>query len=184
MKLECKFMLFFSRIYLKTSWGFKITEIAFLMAKLFTQRLHCCCGFIWDRVKFLPSSWCGAVFWIQDENSVDHTSIFQLLLNSVYTNSRTFLFFTLLCQQEGWEWAQEAGSGQNENSCSKLAKGILHTRWCHAEQQNGKELAGDWPLLRVWVGHQAVGGGHLRYTSLALFIVLLSLLFPLLFLSY
>lgn len=152
------------------------------MARLFALCLYCCSGFIWGRVKFLPSSWCGAVFWIQDENSVDHTSIFELLLSNVCTNSMTFLFFALLCQQESWEWSQEAGSGQNQDSSSKLAKGIFHTRWCHAKQQNGKELSGGWPLVRVWVGHQAVGGGQLRYASLALFIVLLSLLFPLLFL--
>ena len=45
-------------------------------------------------------------------------------------------------------------------------------------------MAGGWPLVRVWAGHQAVGGGQLGYASLALFIVLSSLLFPLLFLSY
>jgi len=106
------------------------------------------------------------------------------LLSSVYTNSRTFLFFALLCQREGWEWAQEAGRGQNQDSHSKLAKGIFHTRWCRAEQQNGKELAGGWPLVRVWAGQQVVGGGQVGYASLALFIVLSSLLFPLLFLSY
>lgn len=34
---------------------------------------YCCAGFGWDN--FLPSSWCGTVFWICAANSVDNTGM-------------------------------------------------------------------------------------------------------------
>ena len=37
---------------------------------------YSCPSFSWDRVNFLPGSWCHAVFWIWDENSVDNTLVF------------------------------------------------------------------------------------------------------------
>jgi len=38
--------------------------------------LSFCTGFGWDKVKFLHSSFHGAMFWICDENSVDNTGMF------------------------------------------------------------------------------------------------------------
>jgi len=38
--------------------------------------LPICPGIGWDRVNFLSGSWCSAVFWIWDENSVDNILMF------------------------------------------------------------------------------------------------------------
>ena len=42
------------------------------------------------------------MFWTCDENSVDNTGMFALLLSSAYTESRPFLLLTPPHQQEGW----------------------------------------------------------------------------------
>lgn len=53
-------------------------EIKFL-SFLFLQHflVENCPDFIWDRVKFLPSSWYSAVFWIYG-NNVDITNVLVL----------------------------------------------------------------------------------------------------------
>lgn len=50
--------------------------------------------FSWDRVNFLHSSSCGAMFWVCTENSAE-TPTFLLLLSSAYTESRSLLFLKL-----------------------------------------------------------------------------------------
>lgn len=42
-------------------------------------------GFDWDRANFPRLILHGAMFWICDENSVDDTRMFQLLLSSTCT---------------------------------------------------------------------------------------------------
>ena len=71
-----------------------------------------CPGFGWDRVNFFLSTWYSAVFWIQGENNVGNTLMFQLLLSSAYLKPRTFQF-PMLCQQAG---VQEAGREQSRGS--------------------------------------------------------------------
>jgi len=53
-------------------------------------------------VNFLHSSLYGAMFWICDENSVDNTGTFSLLLSSAYTEPRPFLLLTPPHQRVGW----------------------------------------------------------------------------------
>lgn len=58
-----------------------------------------------DGVHFLPSSPYDAVFWICDQNNVDYTEMFWLLLNSACATSRPFLLLTLpLSQGVDWGW--------------------------------------------------------------------------------
>ena len=71
----------------------------------------CCPGFGRDRANFLSSSWCSAVFWIWDENSVDNILIFL----GVARQSRTF---QLLMLPGAWE----TGTGHSWDSGPKLAK--------------------------------------------------------------
>ena len=66
------------------------------------MKLVRCAGFGWGRVNFLHSSWYGAMFWICDENSVDNTGMFSLLLSSAYTESRPFLLLKPPHQRVGW----------------------------------------------------------------------------------
>jgi len=49
--------------------------------------LTVCTGFGLDRINVPQSSWYGAMFSICDENSVDNTGMFQLLLSSACTAS-------------------------------------------------------------------------------------------------
>lgn len=55
--------------------------------------------FVWDRVNFPDSSSYGSIFCICDQNSVDNTWIFSLLLSSAYTALR-FFTHTLLLRSE------------------------------------------------------------------------------------
>lgn len=41
-----------------------------------TTNRHTCPGWGQDRARFLSSSWCGAVFWIWDQNSADKAGMF------------------------------------------------------------------------------------------------------------
>jgi len=51
----------------------------------------CCPGCSWDRVNFLPGSWCSALFWIWDSNNVDNILTFLV----VARQSRIFQLLTL-----------------------------------------------------------------------------------------
>lgn len=51
--------------------------------------------FCWAGVSFCRGSFCGAVFWICDQNNVDNRLIAEHLLSSVCTASRLLLFLTL-----------------------------------------------------------------------------------------
>ena len=59
-------------------------------------------GFGWEGVNFLHRHSYGAMFWISEDNTVDNTFMFRLLLSSSYTVSRPSLFLTLPCQRVGW----------------------------------------------------------------------------------
>ncbi|XP_074989722.1 LOW QUALITY PROTEIN: tubulin alpha-8 chain-like [Calonectris borealis] len=78
-----------------TSTGLVLTALGKLWLQL-------CAGFGWGRVKFLHSSWYGAVFWICAGNSVDNTGMFSFLLSRAYTGSRPFLLLTPPHQRGGW----------------------------------------------------------------------------------
>ena len=67
-----------------------------------TPTCACCAAFGWDRVRFLHSSYYGAMVWICAGNSVDNTGMFWLLLSSAYTESRPFLLLTPPHQRAGW----------------------------------------------------------------------------------
>ena len=88
-----------------------------------------CTGFGQDRVNFLHSSWYGAMFWICDQNSIDNTGMFSLLLNSAYTESRPFMFPTLLSPSRYMD-GLTAENAQTNNSSSQevLAIGIRKQR--------------------------------------------------------
>jgi len=64
-----------------------------------------CPGFGWDRVNSLSGSWCSAVFWVWDENSVDNI----LMFLAVARQSRTFQLLML-------PGAREAGRGHSRDS--------------------------------------------------------------------
>lgn len=51
-----------------------------------------CTDFDRDRVNFFSSIWYSALFWIYQENNVDNTPIFWLLLRSAYFKSRILSF--------------------------------------------------------------------------------------------
>lgn len=74
----------------------------------------CCTGFGWDGVNFLQSSPYGPVLWICDQNSVDNTPVFWLLLSSDRTASRLSLRPVPPSQWAGWGWAEAVrGHGQD-----------------------------------------------------------------------
>lgn len=58
--------------------------------------LSCCTGPDWDGLNFLHSSPCSAVFCICDQNRVDNTPAFWLLLSSASTVSKLSLFPSFL----------------------------------------------------------------------------------------
>lgn len=55
----------------------------------------------WDGVNFLHSSLYGTVIRISEQNSVDSTPMFYLLLNSAYIVSRLFPFLMLPLPGDG-----------------------------------------------------------------------------------
>ena len=79
--------------------------------------------------------------------------------------------------------AQEAGKGHSQDSWPKLAKGIFHTIWHHAQYINWGELAGGRARCSGTSWASVVGGEQLHCASLVLYILLL-LLFSLPFLPY
>lgn len=70
-----------------------------------------CLGFSWNRFDFLHSIWYGAMFWLQEKNSVNNALMFQLLLSSAAQGGESFTFHCPA--SEGTGGAQEAGRGQN-----------------------------------------------------------------------
>lgn len=75
-----------------------MTSPCYLTPNLFAKKatLSRCTGPDWDGVNFLHSSPCGAVFCICDQNSVDNTPAFWLLLSSASTASKLSLFPSFL----------------------------------------------------------------------------------------
>jgi len=70
------------------------------------------------------------MFWICEENSVDNTEMFLLLLSSAYTDSGPFL---LLTPPHHAEDTQEVGRGHSWDSWPQLTEGISHTIQRHAQ---------------------------------------------------
>lgn len=88
--------------------------------------------------------------WIYDEDNVDNTLIFWLLLSSDYTKSRTF-HITLPVRSWGYTRTERE---QDWNNWPRLTKGMPYTRWCHAQQWKWEEVASGWLLLLLgdWLG--------------------------------
>lgn len=57
--------------------------------------LQQCPAFGWNRVNFLQSSSCGAMFWICDEHSVDNPWMVWLFLSSAHTHKVSSVFHTV-----------------------------------------------------------------------------------------
>lgn len=87
-------------------------------------------GFEWDN--FLPRSWQSAVFLSFVMRIMLTTLIFWLLLSNACPKSRTFQF-PMLCE---WRAAQGARRDHSWDSSTKMAKGLFHTKECHAQYMN------------------------------------------------
>ena len=74
-----------------------------------------------------------------------------LLLKVVFILSQGFFSFSCPADEKAGG-AQEAGRGHSQDSWPKVAKGIFHTKWRHAQYINWGELAGRgrW-LLGDWL---------------------------------
>lgn len=70
---SCPWRLQFNQSPLHTS----VLQPTFLPTSLILSFVCWCPDFGWDRVNFLPSCWCNAVFWIKYENNVDNTLVFR-----------------------------------------------------------------------------------------------------------
>lgn len=92
---------------------YHLYQTSFQIGTAFQDLDNCLCpGISWDRVNFIPSSWYDNVLWIQDENNVDKTLMYWLLL----TLSQGLLSFLYCPAREETEGAEEAERGQNQDS--------------------------------------------------------------------
>lgn len=105
-------------------------------------------GFGWNRVNFLSSSWYKAVFWIQDENNVDNTLMFQFLLSSACSKSRTFSAFHTALPAHRLGVHKRLGGDATKTADPNWTKGysipydiILNTK-----------TGGRWPRDGDWLG--------------------------------
>ena len=102
-----------------------------------------CAGFNWYRVNFLHSSYCGAMFWICAENSIDNTEMFLLLLSSAYIESRPFLLLTPPHQWAGWRCTRRWEGTQPGQLTPADQRDIpYHMASCSAYKAGGKRRRG------------------------------------------
>lgn len=84
-----------------------------------------------NKVHFLPHSWYNAEFWIYDENNVDSTGMFLLLLCCVYTVKGFSVSHAALPAEA--RSAQEAGREHRKSSGYRLVKVVFQTKWYQAQ---------------------------------------------------
>ena len=93
-------------------------------------------SFSWDRVNFLLSSWCSAVFWIWCENNVDMAHwCFSCCWVMFIPKSRTFQFLRP-CQREGWRGTGNWEGTQPGQVTWTSQRDIPYHMTCHAEYIN------------------------------------------------
>lgn len=126
---------------------------------------------------FFPSGWCAAILWTCMSITLITHWCFSCRLAVLALSQRHFS--SLYCPV-----GKELGGGIEQNSWPKLAEGMPHFVWHHAEVWNW----GSWPmrgllLLRNWLtmGQQVVRNCIVHHLFDIFWLILL--LFPLSFLS-
>lgn len=91
-----------------------------------------CPGFGGDRVRVLYGVWYSAVFWIQDENTVDNALMFQQLQSSANTELRNFqLSYCPDSKELGIH--MKLGGDAARTAGPNWPKGAFHAIWHHAK---------------------------------------------------
>jgi len=79
------------------------------------------------------------MIWICDENRVGSTGIFELLLSSAYTASKSVLLLTLLCQRVDWRCARSWEGTQLGQLTPADQRGVpYHVMLCTAIKAVGR----------------------------------------------
>lgn len=76
-------------------------------------------SFSLDSVVFLPSAWCGSMFWFQEKNDADNTVMFYLLSSSAAQSQSCFSFlrFSYCPTSKGAAGGgTQSWEGQNQDS--------------------------------------------------------------------